>query len=70
MKSDKEESLNKSLRFSVLDRKQQLETIQASTFDLIIIGGGVTGAGIGLDAASRGLSVCLVEKNDFASRKF
>ena len=67
MKSDKEESLNKSLRFSVLDRKQQLQTIQASTFDLIIIGGGVTGAGIGLDAASRGLSVCLVEKNDFAS---
>ncbi|WP_458309145.1 FAD-dependent oxidoreductase [Croceiramulus getboli] len=36
-------------------------------FDLVIIGGGVTGSGIALDAASRGLSVCLVEKNDFAS---
>ena len=39
MNLDKEETLNKSLRFSVLDRKQQLETIQSSTFDLIIIGG-------------------------------
>ncbi len=36
------------------------------TFDLIVIGGGITGAGIALDAQSRGLSVCLVEKQDFA----
>ncbi len=36
-------------------------------FDLIVIGGGITGGGIALDAASRGLKVALVEKNDFAS---
>jgi len=38
-----------------------------STFDLVVIGGGITGGGIALDAASRGLKVALLEKNDFAS---
>ncbi len=38
-----------------------------SPLDLVIIGGGITGAGIALDAASRGLKVALVEKDDFAS---
>ncbi len=37
------------------------------TFDVLVIGGGITGAGIALDAASRGFSVALVEKADFAS---
>jgi len=55
------------IRFSVLDRDRQLLRAQTSKYDLIVIGGGVTGAGIALDAASRGLKVCLVEKNDFAS---
>ncbi|WP_378178800.1 glycerol kinase GlpK [Aquimarina sp. SS2-1] len=55
------------IRFSILDRERQLQRVQATKYDLIIIGGGVTGAGIALDAASRGLKVCLVEKNDFAS---
>ncbi|MDQ3952313.1 MAG: glycerol-3-phosphate dehydrogenase/oxidase, partial [Actinomycetota bacterium] len=36
-------------------------------FDLLVVGGGITGAGIALDAASRGLSVALVERADFAS---
>jgi glycerol-3-phosphate dehydrogenase len=36
-------------------------------FDMVIIGGGITGAGILLDAISRGMNVLLVEKNDFAS---
>ena len=36
-------------------------------FDLLVVGGGITGAGIALDAASRGLTVALVEKSDFAS---
>ncbi|WP_240491678.1 glycerol-3-phosphate dehydrogenase/oxidase [Flavivirga aquatica] len=53
--------------FSVLNRVQQLEKLHTKKFDLAIIGGGVTGAGIALDAASRGLKVCLIEKNDFAS---
>lgn len=41
--------------------------LKETYFDLIIIGGGITGAGIALDAASRGLKVALIEKNDFAS---
>jgi glycerol-3-phosphate dehydrogenase len=36
-------------------------------FDLVVIGGGANGAGIALDAASRGLSVALLEKGDFGS---
>ncbi len=36
-------------------------------FDVLVVGGGVTGAGVALDAASRGLKVALVEKSDFAS---
>lgn len=55
------------LGFSVLNRAEQIKKLQDGKFDLAIIGGGVTGAGIALDAASRGLKVCLVEKNDFAS---
>ena len=39
---------------------------QEKPFDLLVIGGGATGCGVALDAASRGLSVALVEKNDFA----
>jgi len=55
------------IRFSVLDRKMQISKAIKEKFDLIIIGGGVTGAGIALDASSRGMNVCLIEKNDFAS---
>src|SRR5271170_6189201 len=36
------------------------------TFDLLILGGGITGAGIALDAATRGLRVALIDKGDFA----
>jgi glycerol-3-phosphate dehydrogenase len=57
---------NGALTFSVFSRPQILQNLQSKTFDLFIIGGGITGAGIALDAASRGLSVALVEKNDFA----
>ena len=52
---------------SSLNRDAILEKLKTETFDLVIIGGGITGAGIALDAASRGLKVGLVEKNDFAS---
>ncbi|WP_298531903.1 glycerol-3-phosphate dehydrogenase/oxidase [uncultured Algibacter sp.] len=55
------------VEFSVLNRTAHIEKLQTQKFDLAIIGGGVTGAGIALDAASRGLKVCLLEKNDFAS---
>ncbi len=53
--------------FSILNRAEDLKTVSTQKFDLVIIGGGVTGAGIALDAASRGLKICLIEKNDFAS---
>ncbi|MDV7396471.1 FAD-dependent oxidoreductase, partial [Arthrospira platensis SPKY1] len=41
--------------------------LASETYDLIIVGGGITGAGIALDAASRGMKVALLEKGDFAS---
>ncbi|WP_298516731.1 glycerol kinase GlpK [uncultured Kordia sp.] len=65
--SNKKKVASKEIRFSVLDRQRQLKKIKSETFDLIVIGGGVTGAGIALDASSRGMNVCLIEKNDFAS---
>jgi glycerol-3-phosphate dehydrogenase len=48
-------------------RKFALEAIKNRIFDLVIVGGGIVGAGIALDAAARGLSVLLLEKGDFAS---
>lgn len=53
-------------QFSIRNRPQIIEKLQRETYDLIVIGGGITGAGIALDAASRGLKTALVEKNDFA----
>src|SRR5215470_9752091 len=41
--------------------------IAAGSFDVLVIGGGITGAGVALDAAARGLSVALVEQSDFAA---
>jgi glycerol-3-phosphate dehydrogenase len=52
--------------FSCNHRSGILEKLTTEHFDLLIIGGGITGAGIALDAASRGLKTALVEKNDFA----
>jgi glycerol-3-phosphate dehydrogenase len=54
-------------QFTSLTRQVKLKKVNETEFDLLIVGGGITGAGIALDAASRGLSVCLIEKNDFAS---
>src|SRR4051812_16703114 len=48
-------------------RAANLDRIARETFDIAVIGGGITGAGVALDAASRGMSVALVEKRDFAS---
>lgn len=53
--------------FSAKMRHQKLEELATYQFDLVVIGGGITGAGIALDAVSRGMSVALIEKNDFAS---
>ena len=51
----------------MLTRERALEALVAERFDVVVIGGGITGAGVALDAASRGYSVALVEKADFAS---
>ncbi|MCK0133152.1 glycerol-3-phosphate dehydrogenase/oxidase [Arenibacter sp. S6351L] len=59
--------MTKNIRFSNLDRKKTVAKLAEEAFDLVVIGGGITGGGIALDAASRGLKVALVEKNDFAS---
>ena len=48
-------------------RRTDLERLRHETFDLLVIGGGVTGAGIALDAATRGLSVAMVEQRDLAA---
>ncbi len=48
-------------------RQADLARMAAETFDLVVVGGGVVGAGTALDAATRGLSVALVEQRDYAS---
>ena len=48
-------------------REQTLARMSSGSFDLVVVGGGVTGCGIALDAATRGLSVALVEMRDYAS---
>ncbi len=53
--------------FSAFDRGTIERNLQEEKFDLVIVGGGITGAGIALDATSRGMSVALVEMGDFAS---
>jgi glycerol-3-phosphate dehydrogenase len=48
-------------------RRRHLEKMSSETLDVVVVGGGVTGAGVALDAASRGLAVGLVEQRDYAS---
>jgi glycerol-3-phosphate dehydrogenase len=49
------------------DRSDALRRLASERFDVLVIGGGITGAGVALDAASRGLRTALVERHDFAS---
>src|SRR5215212_3122285 len=48
-------------------RSEQVAALESRAFDVLVIGGGITGCAIARDAALRGLTVALVEKNDFAS---
>jgi glycerol-3-phosphate dehydrogenase len=48
-------------------REVALDRLAAESFDLLVIGGGITGAGVALDAASRGMRVALLERSDYAS---
>jgi glycerol-3-phosphate dehydrogenase len=56
-----------TIEFSPAVRQANIGTMQQGTLDVVVIGGGITGAGIARDAAMRGLAVGLVEKEDFAS---
>jgi glycerol-3-phosphate dehydrogenase len=51
----------------VIPRADALAEFERHAFDLAVVGGGITGAGVALDAASRGYSVALLERDDFAS---
>ncbi len=51
----------------MIERSQALAALSHEEFDVAVVGGGITGAGVALDAASRGYSVALLERNDYAS---
>src|SRR6202795_2811924 len=51
----------------MLSRTDALEALGGERFDVVVIGGGITGAGVALDAASRGYSVALLERSDYAA---
>lgn len=50
-----------------MNRKMELQKLDHASFDLLVIGGGITGVGIALDAQSRGLKTALIEMQDFSS---
>src|SRR3712207_2263719 len=50
----------------MLTRAAAIEAIAGQSFEVVVIGGGITGAGVALDAASRGYSVALLERDDYA----
>jgi glycerol-3-phosphate dehydrogenase len=55
-----------SSHLDVARRARELDALSTDRVDVLVVGGGVTGCGVALDAASRGLSVALVEKDDLA----
>ncbi|MFX0169084.1 MAG: FAD-dependent oxidoreductase [Candidatus Hodarchaeota archaeon] len=55
-----------SLSFNQLNRSQQLQLLQDRLWDVVVIGAGINGAGVALEAAYRGLSVAVIDQHDFA----
>src|ERR687890_248096 len=51
----------------MINRTDALTALAEEEFDVVVIGGGITGAGVALDAATRGYSVALVERADYAA---
>jgi len=51
----------------MMPRSEAVRALTSHPFDVVVVGGGITGAGVALDAASRGFSVALLEKSDFAA---
>ncbi|TFE03411.1 glycerol-3-phosphate dehydrogenase/oxidase [Jeotgalibacillus sp. R-1-5s-1] len=54
------------MSFSSVNRNEKLKQMSSEIYDLVVIGGGITGAGIALDAVTRGMKVAVVEMQDFA----
>ncbi|MFX1565574.1 MAG: glycerol-3-phosphate dehydrogenase/oxidase [Promethearchaeota archaeon] len=54
-----------TLDFSQISRTQQLGQLKEKTWDIIVIGGGISGAGVAFEASQRGLTVAVMEQNDF-----
>ena len=54
--------MSENIVFSNVNRKEQLQKAAQMSYDLVVVGGGITGAGIALDASSRGMKVLLLEK--------
>lgn len=52
---------------SVTKRRSALERLRNEQFDVLVVGGGITGAGVALDAAARGLRTALIDQSDFAA---
>ena len=53
--------------FSTVERSSRIQDLKHFSFDVLVVGGGITGAGIALDAAARGFSVALIDMQDFAA---
>ncbi|WP_408009798.1 FAD-dependent oxidoreductase [Pseudalkalibacillus sp. A8] len=53
--------------FSSRDRIEKLKTMESEEYDVFVIGGGITGAGVALDSATRGMNTALVDMQDFAA---
>ena len=51
----------------MLPRADAVASLTREPFDVLVIGGGITGAGVALDAVTRGYSVALIERGDYAS---
>ncbi|HYO47326.1 MAG TPA: glycerol-3-phosphate dehydrogenase/oxidase [Gemmatimonadota bacterium] len=58
--------MTRARRTETWDRTAAIERLRAETFDVLVVGGGITGTGVARDAALRGLSVALVEAGDWA----
>ncbi|MGE7002843.1 FAD-dependent oxidoreductase, partial [Staphylococcus capitis] len=54
------------MALSTLKRDHIKKNLRENEYDVVIVGGGITGAGIALDASNRGMKVALVEMQDFA----
>ncbi|MDP5140621.1 MAG: glycerol-3-phosphate dehydrogenase/oxidase, partial [Spirosomaceae bacterium] len=50
-----------------MNRKENIQQLKTETFDICVIGGGASGAGAALEAATRGLKVALIERKDFSA---